>query len=320
MKKIKTILLLLLVVLSLAACQKKDDKVTDGEKIVVRANVSQQWFYAQEKGIIDQYFPDNVELVLNQVQSGPVSNEAFGANSLEFTMMASLPAISGCSNGYGTVDLAISSSSKYTGVVVVPADSSITKVEELKGKRIGTYVGGSWYLATSKYLENVGLTLDDVEILNTAAETATGIRTGELDAGVMSIITAKQLESEGSGKIIADDCGLPEYNIVVGRKAFVDQYPEIAQAFLKAEDEILKYVLENLEDYYAFYEKQTGTSAETLRKTYTLYDYGVRTFGAEEKTVMASIVQWMKDTGLLVNTSFNPEDLYSLSAVETLKK
>lgn len=220
--------------------------------------------YADHAGIIEKNFEGlNVDYVIANFESGPAQNEAFASGSIDFSSMGNMPAFTGVSNDYGYKILAINCASEEWAALVASNDSGIASLEDLKGKRVGTYIGGTWHYATGLYLKSVGLTLDDIELLNTTSETATGIRSGELDAGVLSPATAQQLKDEGSGTVIAINCGDPSSEAMCGAEAicgateFTSKYPEITQAVLKIVDESLHHADENPEDYLAFFEEKT---------------------------------------------------------------
>lgn len=276
--------------------------------------------FAQQIGIADQYFEDSgydVEFKLVEMQSGPSANEAFAAGEADFCFMGNMPGITGAASDYGIKILGVAQSSDYAGTIVVPADSSVESVEQLKGKKIGTFIGGSWHYITAVYLESVGLTLDDVELLNTANETATGIRTGEIDAGVMAPETAQELVDEGSGKIIAEKCGEPIMYTISAREDFINEYPEITEDYLRAVRGIYEYIDAHLDEYYDFIEEKSGADSASSQKVYALTEHTARGFTEEELEAQQNLADWMKEQGF-IDQDFNLDDVYDLSFIEKL--
>ena len=277
--------------------------------------------FAQQVGIADQYFEDSgykVEFNLVEMQSGPAANEAFAAGEADFCFMGNMPGITGAASDYGIKILGVAQSSDFAGTIVVPADSGIDSVEKLKGKKVGTFIGGSWHYILAVYLEGVGLTLDDIELLNTTSETATGIRTGELDAGVMAPETAQELVDDGSGKIIAEKCGEPILYTISAREDFINKYPELTEDYLRAVKGIYEYIDTHLDEYYDFYEEKTGADSASSQKVYALTEHTARSFTEKELEAQQNLADWMKEQGF-VDSSFNLEDVYDFSFIEKIE-
>lgn len=299
-----------------------NDSGTSDEKVTVRlADMTSAgsviFYYAEHAGIIDKNFDGlNVEYELSDFGSGPAQNEAFASGSIDFSSMGNMPAITGVSNDYGYKILGIVSASDTWAGLIASKDSGIGGIEDLKGKRVGTYIGGTWHYALGVYLDSVGLSIDDVELLNTTSETATGIRSGELDACVLRPATGQQLEDEGSGTLIAIDCGVPTFSAICGATDFTSKYPEITQAVIKIIDETLKYADENQDDYFVFYEEKTGADTTTLRETWDLSEHGARLPSERDIATAEDMIKWMGENGLITNDTITAEDLFDLSFAE----
>ncbi len=299
------------------ACGKSDDDSNkageneDGTITIKILDYTHILDFAQQNGQLDQYFEDyDVELEVNELQSGPIANEAFAAGEADFAVMGHMPAITGIASDYGVKIIGIATKSDYSGTVVVPADSDVSSIEDLKGKKVGTYIGGSWHYILSVYLQNVGLTLDDIELLNTTQETASGIRTGELDAGVIGPDTALVLVNEGSGKVIAETPGEPLYATISASEEFIADHPDLTKAYLKALKGSYEYINDNLDDYFAYYEEQTGTTTDSLRATWDLTDRTVRSFDDSDIQAIDNLIEWMK------NEEFISSDIKADDAID----
>ncbi|MEO5766250.1 MAG: ABC transporter substrate-binding protein [Casimicrobiaceae bacterium] len=65
----------------------------------------------------------------------------------------------------------------------------------------------------------------------------TNFRVGKLDAAVVPDIPRAKIEAEGTARLVATgfNFGLPDAGVLVMRKDFMDQYPQIAKAWLRME-------------------------------------------------------------------------------------
>lgn len=280
--------------------------------------------YADEIGLLDGYFDDldayDITVELSEWASGVDQNTAFAAKQIDFSSMGNIPAVSGASNGFGTEIIAVNYLYDDEYVLVAREGSGVESVADLKGKNVGTYVGTVTHYAVAKYLETAGLTVDDVNLLNVAAETATSLRNGDIDAGVLGNVVAHQIEDEGAGYILSDE-KVPIYNYVIGRTEFVEQYPDIAVRVLQLINDTWDYALEHQDEYIQFYANVSGTDASIVQASWG-DDFPIKyakDFSDDDYKAYTEFVDWMKSVEY-VSADVNPDDLINLEYVKQLDK
>lgn len=121
----------------------------------------------------------------------------------------------------------------------------------LKGKKIGVTVGSINHLYLLAVLEDLGMTTDDVEIINTAApDMAVALQTSGIDAAIIwdpwPLLILDQVEgayqaSRGGGHI-----GFVGY--IVAKRAFAEENPEIVEKFLTARAGADQWMRQNPDD------------------------------------------------------------------------
>ena len=277
--------------------------------------------YAKEIGLLDGYFDDldyDVEVTLSEWASGVDQNTAFAANEIDFSSMGNLPAVSGSSNGFGTKILAVNYLYDDEYVLVARNGSDVKTAADLKGKNVGTYVGTVSHYAIAKYLEEGGLTVDDVNLLNIGAEAETALRNGDIDGTVLGNIVAHQIESEGTGTILATD-QVPIYNYVVGREAFYSKYPEITKRVLKLINDTWAYALEHKEEYTKFYAEKSGTDVAVVEASWkdNFPIKSAKDFDDQDYVLYKDFVSWMKSVEY-VSEDLDPDSLLDLKYVKEL--
>jgi ABC-type nitrate/sulfonate/bicarbonate transport system substrate-binding protein len=280
--------------------------------------------YAKEIGLLDGYFDDlgkyKINVELSEWPSGVDQNTAFAANQIDFSIMGNLPAVTGVSNGFGTKILAVNYLYDNEYFLVVRKASGVTKISELKGRNVGTYVGTVQHYAVAKYLEGAGLSLDDVNLLNTAAESITALRNGDIDATTLENVVAHRLVAEGTVVTLSEN-QVPIYNYVVGREAFAKKYPDIAVRVLKLINDTWAYVLEHKPEYTEYYAKVSGEDLEIVKASYGL-SFPIKSakdFDEKDYELYVGFIDWMKGIEYLPS-DVKPEDLLDLSYVKQLKK
>ena len=303
------------------------DDNSQKEKVIVRlADMSVYGIaifnYAEKIGLLDGYFDDlenyDVTVELSEWASGVDQNTAFAAKKIDFSSMGNIPAVSGASSGFGTKIIAVNYLYDDEYVLVAREGSGVKKVEDLKGKNVGTYVGTVTHYAVAKYLENAGLTVDDVNLLNVASETATSLRNGDIDAGVLGNVVAHQVEEEGAGYILSED-RVPIYNYVVGRTEFTEKYPEITVRVLQLINDTWDYALEHQQEYIEFYAGVSGTDIATVEASWkdNFPIKSAKDFDEADYNAYIEFVDWMKDIEY-VSEDVNADDLLDLTYVKQL--
>lgn len=194
-------------------------------------------YVAYELGYLDEELNAiGASYVWNEFNSGPLVNEAVAAGEADMGFMADLPAIIAKSTGQPIEVVSNVAYGEKGLAVLVPQDSDISSVADLKGKKIAYATGSYAQHLLALLLDKEGLTLDDVESVNLgAADQPAALATGEVDAIVIWEQYISKLTSEGSAKVLADGTGVKKGNMI---NYFVTDYAEahplVVEAYLKA--------------------------------------------------------------------------------------
>ena len=104
-----------------------------------------------------------------EYESGPPENEAFAARLVDIGVMGNVPALSGIASGQKRKIVGIAYNGEATEAIIVPKDSEIKNVSDLKGKKIGLVVGSIAQNLVSEVFNSNGLKFSDVEFVNLSA-------------------------------------------------------------------------------------------------------------------------------------------------------
>ena len=229
--------------------------------------------YAEENGLYDKF-----DYTIDMYAGGPVQNEAIASGAWEVGTTGIGGAVLGCPTynmkviGFACDDTAA------VGIWVRP-DSDLAKkdpdekgvrgtAEDWKGKKILCQTGTTCHMTLVATLEHLGLTADDVEIVDTAvAQSYAAFKAGEADVVCLWSPFGYQAESdEGWVQISgAEGLGLEMPNLIVATEEAVKNRPEAVQQWLEA---YLKAVEEMREDpeaaqkLYDFEEQEGITMTE----------------------------------------------------------
>jgi sulfonate transport system substrate-binding protein len=169
--------------------------------------------------------------------AGPAVNEGFANRLFDFAFgLGDLPSVIGRAGGLKTKLLA-AAGTRGNIYVAVPADSAITSLEGLKGKKVAVFKGTAIQLAANRILEGHGLSERDMRVINMDIATSkAALLTKDVDAAFGSY-DLLQLRDQGTAKIIYITQGdSPTYRAVtalVGVEEFIYKYPDITRRVVK---------------------------------------------------------------------------------------
>lgn len=205
--------------------------ITDQPKLdMVGAIAQKERFFEDELGKIG-YTPEYQGFI----QQGPAINEAFSSGALDYALYGTLPALVAVSNGIDTKIIA-NACKRVPHAIAVKNDSPINSVADLKGKRVVAQTGTVLVQFLALALKTANLTLNDVEIINSATDGPSLVTADQADAYTTSTVYGYANEPKGIGKVIfsADKLDVSASFVFAGRKAVIDQNPNVAYALIRA--------------------------------------------------------------------------------------
>lgn len=204
---------------------------------------------------------------------GPITNQML-ANKLNFGVMGDYPLIVNGAKFQETDSLR----TKYiagTGynlkgsgnAIVVPVESDLYSIEQLKGKDVSVPVGSAAWGMLLKGMQDSNISADQYALKNQSpAVGAANIAANKIDAHADFCPWSELMEFRGTGRKIYDgsETGIPYLHGVVARQDFIEKYPEIAVAFIEALYEAGEWIRADPVKAVEMMEKWTGVEKEVL--------------------------------------------------------
>jgi NitT/TauT family transport system substrate-binding protein len=138
------------------------------------------------------------------------------------------------------------------GADVLVSKKQISKIHDLRGKRVGVNRGTflEYMLATA--LEKSGLKLKDVLLIETKAEEIEPFLKGRLDAITTWEPHATKAIKQGDGHLLFDSSRFPGLiaDVYVYHKKFIDERPDDVQAFVNVWHKTTEYIKANPEEAF----------------------------------------------------------------------
>jgi sulfonate transport system substrate-binding protein len=194
---------------------------------------------AHIRGALEEEFkPDNIRIEWSFLRgAGPAVNELWANGLTDFSSLGDLPSVVGRASGLKTKLLF--SRTRYNNIyVVVPSDSPIQTVADLRGKRVSVFKGTATQLAANRILESFGLKESEVRTINMDnATTRAALVTKDVDAsfGASDLL---QLRDQGAVRVIyttrGKDPSLTTNGTFLGSQDFIERYPQHTQRVVNA--------------------------------------------------------------------------------------
>lgn len=173
------------------------------------------------------------------------SNENLNAEVIDIGSTAGVAAYVARANGAAIKTIAVFSQPEWSALVV-PADSSITSVAELKGAKIAATKGTDPYFFLLQALNEAGLGQTDVEIVNLQhADGQAALARGDVDAwaGLDPIMATAEV-TDGV-KLLYRNPAFLSYGVLNVRENFLERSPELVEDVLECYETAREWIVAN---------------------------------------------------------------------------
>ncbi|WP_338509994.1 aliphatic sulfonate ABC transporter substrate-binding protein [Burkholderia gladioli] len=181
----------------------------------------------------DEFKPDHVAIRWLLSLGSNRALEYLNSGATDFGSTAGLAAVLGRANGNPIRAVYVFSRPEWTALVV-RKDSPIHTLADLKGRKIAATRGTDPFLFTLRALHTIGLTRDDVELVNLQhPDGRTALANGQVDAwaGLDPHMAAAQVDD--GARPLYRNVGFNTYGFLNVREAFASQYPQAVTRVLK---------------------------------------------------------------------------------------
>jgi NitT/TauT family transport system substrate-binding protein len=228
----------------------------------------------------ESYFKDDlgelgVKVAPTLFNAGPEAVTALFADSVDIAYVGPNPTVSAWTQSGGDAIKVISGAASAGASFVVTKD--ISSAEDLKGKTVSSpQLGNTQDVALKYWLQKQGIQVNadgtgEVTVTNAAnSDIVTAFENGDIAGAWVPEPYAQQLVQDG-GKILVNEASLwPKgqfvtTNIVV-RTDFLNQYPDIVETFLKANEQALAFIKKDPQqaqtDFNAGLQALTGSTID----------------------------------------------------------
>jgi sulfonate transport system substrate-binding protein len=190
----------------------------------------------REKGTLEKSLSTlGLSLEWKEFIAGPQLMEALAVGSIDFTYTGEPPPIFAQANGTPVVYLANEKLGAASVAVLIPKDSDIKGVADLKGKRIAISKATNSQYIVIRALETIGLTLNNITpVYLSPSDGRVAFEGGKVDAWSTWDPFQAAAEQALGAKILFDGKGfLPNTGYYLSTKSFADNNAETIALILK---------------------------------------------------------------------------------------
>jgi sulfonate transport system substrate-binding protein len=209
-----------------------------------------------------------------EFQFGPPMLEAMGAGAVDLGAVGDTPPIFAQAGGSSLVYVAATPSAQHA--VLVPKNSPIKTLAELKGKRVAFGKGSSAQNVTIKALALAGLTLKDIEASYLSPADATAaFNGGNIDAWVVWDPYFAIAEQHYGARLIADtsDRRLASSSYYLAHRDFANKHPAVLAAVLDEIGKLTRWSGNHRDELATLAAEATGIDARTWSIAFGRADY-----------------------------------------------
>ncbi|HYF61480.1 MAG TPA: sulfonate ABC transporter substrate-binding protein [Herpetosiphonaceae bacterium] len=209
--------------------------------------------------------------------AGPPLLEALNTGSIDLGSTGQTPPIFAQAAGTPLVYIAAIAATPGGQALIVPKDSPIKAVSELKGKKVAFAKGSSAHFFTINVLQEAGLQYSDIKpVFLTPPDARAAFDGGSVDAWVIwdPYLTIARKATEA--RVLHDGTSLtPTHSYYLAARSFVDQHPDVLDVALEEIQAVEKWSGENPQEVAKILAPVIGVDASILEEVSRRQKFGI---------------------------------------------
>ena len=203
----------------------------------------------KEQGLLEKEFAkDGIGILWVQTLGSNKALEFLNAGSIDFGSTAGSAALLGRINGNPIKSIYVFSKPEWTALAT-RKDAPITKITDLKGKRVAVTRGTDPHIFLVRALLSAGMTEKDIsEVLLQHPDGKIALIRGDVDAWAGLDPMMAQAQVEDGARLFYRNKDANTYGILNSSEDFLGKYPDLAKRVLAVYDQARKYCLAHYDD------------------------------------------------------------------------
>jgi len=221
---------------------------------------------ARDEKLLEQQFP-NAKIEWKEFPAGPQMLEALAVGAVDYGYVGNTPPIFAQAADKALSYVAFEKVAGNSLAVVVPKDSAIQNIQQLKGKRIAVQKGSSAHELLAKTLETAGLSWSEIQaVWLPPADARAAFDKKAIDAWAIWDPFLGAAEFDSKVKVLIESSDFPQtYSFYIGNPEFIQKHPDSPGKFIQALNASDQWILKNQAVALDIYQKSTGLKTDVAK-------------------------------------------------------
>jgi len=209
--------------------------------------------------------------------AGPQLLEGLNVGSVDVGFVGEAPPIFAQAAGANFIYIGNDPAAPEAEAIVVPKDSAIRTLADLKGRRIALNKGSNVHYLLVRALEKAGLKYGDIQpVFLPPADARAAFEKGAVDAWVIWDPFLAAVEKQTGARILADGRGLVNnHAFYLAERQFTQKHPQLVRALFEDSVEQGRWLKANLKEAARRIAPIQGLDLEVVERTLQRAEYGV---------------------------------------------
>ncbi|MDR0899802.1 MAG: aliphatic sulfonate ABC transporter substrate-binding protein [Lactobacillaceae bacterium] len=210
-------------------------------------------------------------------QDGTSLLTALTSNHIQFGRTGNTPPVVSQASGTNVVYVGATTSKSESSMILVPEDSEISSIADLKGKTVAYGFGTSSTYFLIKALQSADLTLNDITETNLGqSAAATAFQTGKVDAWVTWDPYSAAAEIQNNAKVLTTAKGYSgDYNFFLSTKKWASKHSDLIDLLNKDGKIAMKWANNNHSTLIKTFVKELGLDEDVAELQVSRRTYGM---------------------------------------------
>ena len=262
--------------LGLTVCQKTEHKdvVSNVPNTVKTLTIGYQksslnLLVARQHALFEQQFPQ-AKIEWREFPAGPQMLEALAVNAVDFGAVGNTPPVFAQAAKKDLRYISYELVPQDAQALLIPANSTIKSIADLKGKRIAVQKGSSAHELLAKVLQKAGLSWTDIQpIWLPPADARAAFDKQSIDAWSIwdPYFSAAQLDAKA--KVLIDGQDFPKtYSFYIANPKFIAEHPQAVQQFIAGLNNADQWILKHQKPALDIYQQSTGLNTNIAEQVF----------------------------------------------------
>jgi sulfonate transport system substrate-binding protein len=222
--------------------------------------------------------PLGIEVKWSEFPAGPQLLEGLNVGSIDFGTVGEAPPIFAQAAGADLVYVANQPPAPQAEAIVVPKDSPLKSVDDLKGKKVALNKGSNVHYLLVKALEKAGVAYTDIQtVFLPPADARAAFERGAVDAWAIWDPFLAAAEEQIGARVLTDGRSLvSNHQFYLASRPYADKNPQVVAAII---DELVKldaWAIKSVKDVAVVLAPQIGLDVNIAELAASRFAYGIK--------------------------------------------